>query len=107
MACAAFASAWSRCAVRWRCRRCARSEEHTSELQSPCNLVCRLLLEKKKKYTQIALSCSCWLKTIYAPGAPLTTFRYMTINLHMTSSSYPTSYIYLSPSHLIDTTYSH
>src|SRR2546426_8699724 len=30
-----------------------RSEEHTSELQSPCNLVCRLLLEKKKKKTQI------------------------------------------------------
>src|SRR2546426_8149549 len=28
-----------------------RSEEHTSELQSPCNLVCRLLLEKKKKAT--------------------------------------------------------
>src|SRR6266446_7398780 len=28
---------------------CRRSEEHTSELQSPCNLVCRLLLEKKKK----------------------------------------------------------
>src|SRR5256885_12263537 len=28
-----------------------RSEEHTSELQSPCNLVCRLLLEKKKSYT--------------------------------------------------------
>src|SRR5256885_11521637 len=28
-----------------------RSEEHTSELQSPCNLVCRLLLEKKKNYT--------------------------------------------------------
>src|SRR2546426_8844248 len=27
-----------------------RSEEHTSELQSPCNLVCRLLLEKKKRY---------------------------------------------------------
>src|SRR5256885_8050234 len=27
-----------------------RSEEHTSELQSPCNLVCRLLLEKKKKH---------------------------------------------------------
>src|SRR2546426_8476622 len=30
----------------------ARSEEHTSELQSPCNLVCRLLLEKKKKQSQ-------------------------------------------------------
>src|ERR1039457_7562520 len=29
-----------------------RSEEHTSELQSPCNLVCRLLLEKKKKEKQ-------------------------------------------------------
>src|SRR5256885_6050285 len=29
-------------------RRIIRSEEHTSELQSPCNLVCRLLLEKKK-----------------------------------------------------------
>src|SRR5256885_11414191 len=28
-----------------------RSEEHTSELQSPCNLVCRLLLEKKKNIT--------------------------------------------------------
>src|SRR5205807_5623324 len=32
---------------RWRLAD-ARSEEHTSELQSPCNLVCRLLLEKKK-----------------------------------------------------------
>src|SRR3989454_2496159 len=30
-------------------RQPTRSEEHTSELQSPCNLVCRLLLEKKKK----------------------------------------------------------
>src|SRR2546426_5837213 len=32
-----------------------RSEEHTSELQSPCNLVCRLLLEKKKKKKNIEL----------------------------------------------------
>src|SRR2546426_8667541 len=32
-----------------------RSEEHTSELQSPCNLVCRLLLEKKKKLIQLHL----------------------------------------------------
>src|ERR1039457_7374358 len=30
----------------------SRSEEHTSELQSPCNLVCRLLLEKKKTTTR-------------------------------------------------------
>src|SRR5256885_3890974 len=34
-----------------------RSEEHTSELHSPCNLVCRLLLEKKKKNTK-DLDCS-------------------------------------------------
>src|SRR2546426_6024990 len=31
----------------------SRSEEHTSELQSPCNLVCRLLLEKKKKKSKL------------------------------------------------------
>src|SRR5256885_17258721 len=34
-----------------------RSEEHTSELQSPCNLVCRLLLEKKKKKILHKSSC--------------------------------------------------
>src|SRR5256885_8605690 len=34
-----------------------RSEEHTSELQSPCNLVCRLLLEKKNNYLSIS-TCS-------------------------------------------------
>src|SRR5256885_3644124 len=32
-----------------------RSEEHTSELQSPCNLVCRLLLEKKKRTENISI----------------------------------------------------
>src|SRR5688572_2215382 len=35
---------------------CARSEEHTSELQSQSNLVCRLLLEKKKKNDKILLT---------------------------------------------------
>src|SRR2546426_7997725 len=35
-------------------RAVSRSEEHTSELQSPCNLVCRLLLEKKKKKTSVS-----------------------------------------------------
>src|SRR3989454_9363634 len=39
-------------AVRWHDELPERSEEHTSELQSPCNLVCRLLLEKKKKKTK-------------------------------------------------------
>src|SRR5256885_11780759 len=36
-----------------------RSEEHTSELQSPCNLVCRLLLEKKKKRTATPYTRRC------------------------------------------------
>src|SRR5256885_11591495 len=35
-----------------------RSEEHTSELQSPCNLVCRLLLEKKKSHSRSAVSAA-------------------------------------------------
>src|SRR5256885_11606610 len=43
------ARAWSKPAG----RRTSRSEEHTSELQSPCNLVCRLLLEKKKRTSSI------------------------------------------------------
>src|SRR5256885_9526625 len=34
-----------------------RSEEHTSELQSPCNLVCRLLLEKKKTILHCSKHC--------------------------------------------------
>src|SRR5256885_9399681 len=43
------AEVWSVAATAPARRACMRSEEHTSELQSPCNLVCRLLLEKKKK----------------------------------------------------------
>src|SRR5256885_9943725 len=35
-----------------------RSEEHTSELQSPCNLVCRLLLEKKKTKVRYTMNTS-------------------------------------------------
>src|SRR5256885_10572570 len=41
-----------------------RSEEHTSELQSPCNLVCRLLLEKKKRIALISAS-SATIKRCY------------------------------------------
>src|SRR5256885_12101738 len=45
------------CGIRTGRRRLvARSEEHTSELQSPCNLVCRLLLEKKKYTIVMSLS---------------------------------------------------
>src|SRR5256885_12657037 len=40
-----------------------RSEEHTSELQSPCNLVCRLLLEKKKKNRIYVYSVSLYVRT--------------------------------------------
>src|SRR5256885_8885972 len=43
-----------------------RSEEHTSELQSPCNLVCRLLLEKKKK-THITISHLKFSYTLHEP----------------------------------------
>src|SRR2546426_5845335 len=47
--------------------RALRSEEHTSELQSPCNLVCRLLLEKKKTYRIV----SPLQQTIHAQSKPL------------------------------------
>src|SRR5260370_4807400 len=40
-----------------------RSEEHTSELQSHLNLVCRLLLEKKKKKERYVMFKSIWLRT--------------------------------------------
>src|SRR5256885_11623941 len=47
---------WRAAAICAPSRNCsARSEEHTSELQSPCNLVCRLLLEKKKKNSMACL----------------------------------------------------
>src|SRR2546426_8614062 len=42
--------------IRWFSIPQLRSEEHTSELQSPCNLVCRLLLEKKKPPSQCAIT---------------------------------------------------
>src|SRR5256885_9880717 len=45
--------------------RILRSEEHTSELQSPCNLVCRLLLEKKKNTVQ-----HLWIPTLRAVDTP-------------------------------------
>src|SRR5256885_10660621 len=43
-----------------------RSEEHTSELQSPCNLVCRLLLETKITPPRQIRSSSCWLSRCYS-----------------------------------------
>src|SRR6478735_2021375 len=50
-----------------------RSEEHTSELQSPCNLVCRLLLEKKKNCIVESESCtsSLWMVRRSAPPSSM------------------------------------
>src|ERR1022692_817761 len=41
-----------------------RSEEHTSELQSPCNLVCRLLLEKKKSLDDALVATGSFIRPI-------------------------------------------
>src|SRR5258708_13829759 len=45
-------------------RRAVRSEEHTSELQSPDHLVCRLLLEKKKRFVMVLLDVSVTLDAV-------------------------------------------
>src|SRR5256885_9850291 len=44
----------------------ARSEEHTSELQSPCNLVCRLLLEKKNQSSEVHQDKATWHRMFIA-----------------------------------------
>src|SRR5256885_4519921 len=56
-----------------------RSEEHTSELQSPCNLVCRLLLEKKKKLNTLPPLLTDYSDTDDAPRPAL----WSAITLHM------------------------
>src|ERR1019366_3893913 len=71
-----------------------RSEEHTSELQSLTNLVCRLLLEKKKKTTkrninQMSLKIErkdlCALPTLQEP--PITTLCHLTSRSHVFTST--------------------
>src|SRR5256885_13227721 len=47
-----------------------RSEEHTSELQSPCNLVCRLLLEKKKKKQYLNIEICTYPKNYQSRPVP-------------------------------------
>src|SRR2546430_3095827 len=54
-----------------------RSEEHTSELQSQSNIVCRLLLEKKN-----AFSRSGWLWPVDAKGEPLNATSYMAVGFY-------------------------
>src|SRR5256885_11128293 len=48
-------------------RICGRSEEHTSELQSPCNLVCRLLLEKKNPEVAGSRACPHSTNIVHGP----------------------------------------
>src|SRR2546426_4759329 len=55
----------------WRIRS-HRSEEHTSELQSPCNLVCRLLLEKKKNTNCRVFVCFIHLKSLCSDCSVIT-----------------------------------
>src|SRR5256885_13079786 len=55
-----------------------RSEEHTSELQSPCNLVCRLLLEKKKKKRNIYVLFN--IETVYLPSLFLSNSDHATVS---------------------------
>src|SRR5688500_19997164 len=62
--CKEFLNYWRRGATRRRMfsmspMETGRSEEHTSELQSPCNLVCRLLLEKKRDSLAPCIAGSC------------------------------------------------
>src|SRR5256885_2739796 len=58
-----------------------RSEEHTSELQSPCNLVCRLLLEKKKKTVRLS-GCSKHgsVNSVTTLGSPRVWLMALTVN---------------------------
>src|ERR1022692_3815983 len=68
-----------------------RSEEHTSELQSPCNLVCRLLLEKKKKTNEIKSHCNIVYSLVLENTslyASIVFFRVYTVRLPSTSCLY-------------------
>src|SRR5256885_5530145 len=58
------------CTIFWRASAFCRSEEHTSELQSPCNLVCRLLLEKKKLRTTLLMASSVRIQLLNCSRSP-------------------------------------
>src|SRR5256885_10704335 len=63
----------------------SRSEEHTSELQSPCNLVCRLLLEKKKN--SLTHEVNKHIRNVIRAYLHRTLKKYFTIFRHSTRSS--------------------
>src|SRR2546430_12609027 len=77
----------------WPATRRSRSEEHTSELQSQSNLVCRLLLEKKKKTKQ---------DLNYSIAHPTTTSRYVASPLTLSEFA-PTSRLQCSQRSLFQT----
>src|SRR5256885_12786165 len=67
----------------------SRSEEHTSELQSPCNLVCRLLLEKKKYPSRSGAHINCTTRpqqNTHPPPPPRSTQRCPTVRSKSTST---------------------
>src|SRR5256885_9490217 len=66
-----------------------RSEEHTSELQSPCNLACRLLLEKKKLLTQMLPSIASSACTEPAASSDLTSHGSLDVLLSVSFSDEP------------------
>src|SRR5256885_6794993 len=82
-----------------------RSEEHTSELQSPCNLVCRLLLEKKKKNVYTHHNTICHDHFVNAPYPDTTRLSQSiatsdSIPYHQQCYTHPsTSITYISPSY--------
>src|SRR5256885_5999284 len=79
-----------------------RSEEHTSELQSPCNLVCRLLLEKKKKTNSRVLLSTCTCPALSMISLALSTTT-LTFSMSTTMASLcclsHTCTMYLQPMH--------
>src|SRR5260363_297705 len=71
--------------MRLSCRR--RSEEHTSELQSPDHLVCRLLLEKKKKKHDTTKRCN--KTTSHSPAEPARAHPALTRLFHRANAARP------------------
>src|SRR5229473_1950507 len=73
-----------------------RSEEHTSELQSLAYLVCRLLLEKKKKKERTCTSYHFIKEQIYIAGTSISCARFCSVvNVGTSSSSLPLSFCFL------------
>src|SRR5256885_12304567 len=96
-----LASGWwgtiskGRCILKNAGRSGCRSEEHTSELQSPCNLVCRLLLEKKNKGPNtliIKITTSCTYIIVVS-----------VYTLYMRTSAYASSLLSHGASNLLST----